>query len=244
MKSRRAWRFLIATILVAALGALAFGVGRRAGVPDILQPSFLATQALPELLQRIRNFHRVITREGRKVLEVSAREASYFKNDKAIEILGPKVIFYEAGERAGEVSADKGRLYLEGTDVQSVEVSGNVLFEIGRLRVRTENLTYDRETNHIVAKGEARVEAAELSLTGTGLVVNMLERSVVIGSGVKMTLHPKAVGQAPGANAAPAASSLAVAEPAAVAMPGAIAWPAGVASPQPASTRAPAEGNP
>jgi LPS export ABC transporter protein LptC len=212
--SRRAWRYLIAAVLVAALGALAFGVSRRSSIPELLQPSFLATRALPELLQRIRNFHRVITREGRKVLEVSAREASYFKNDKAIEILEPKVIFYEGGERAGEVSADKGRLYLDGTDVQSVEVSGRVFFEIGRLRVRTENLTYDQASGNITAAGEAKVEAAELSLTGTGLVVNMLERSVVIGSGVKMTLHPKAPGAAAQASGtAPAASSGASAAP-------------------------------
>ena len=221
--SKRAWRYLIAAVLVAALGALAIGVSRQSSLPEVLQPSFLATQALPELLQRIRNFRREITREGRKVLEVSAREASYFKNDKAIEILDPKVIFYEAGERAGEVSADKGRLYIDGTDVQSVEVSGRVLFEIGRLRVRTENLTYDRTTNLIVAKGEAQVDAAELSLTGTGLTVNMLERSVVIGSGVKMTLNPKAAAAiAPAAtgSSAPAATA---SEPAAGAVAPAIA---------------------
>jgi LPS export ABC transporter protein LptC len=224
---RRAWRYLLAALLVAALGALAFGVIRRGSLPEALQPSFLATRALPELLQRIRNFHRVITREGRKVLEISASEASYFKNDKAIEILDPKVIFYEAGERAGEVSAEKGRLYLDGTDVQSVEVSGRVLFEIGRLRVRTENLVYDRASNLIRAAGEAHVEAAELSLTGTGLTVNVLERSVVIGSGVKMTLHPRAAGasgqareatvdRADAPPSAPAAANAAAPNPAAI----------------------------
>ncbi len=189
--SRRAWRSVLAVLLVLSLGSLGVMLSRRAGVPDLLEPSFLATQALPELLQRIRNFHRVITREGRKVLEVSAKEASYFKNDKAIEIVAPKVIFYEDGERIGEVSAAKGRLYLDGTEVLSVEVSGEVLFEIGRLSLRTEQLTYDRATNLIRAKGEARVEAAELSLTGTDLVVDMLERSAVIGSGVKMRLNPR-----------------------------------------------------
>jgi LPS export ABC transporter protein LptC len=189
--NRRVWRWLLGAVLVVAVGGVALSI-RNSGVPDLLEPSFLATQALPELLQRIRNFHRVITREGRKVLEVSAREASYYKNDKAIEILEPKVVFYEGGERVGEVSAAKGRLYLEGTEVQSVEVSGNVLFEIGRLRVMTETLDYDRATNHIRAPGKARVEAAELSLSGTDLGVDMLERSVVIASGVKMTLHPKA----------------------------------------------------
>lgn len=189
--SRRAWRYLLSAVLVLALVALAFLVSRKAGVPELLEPSFLANRALPELLQRIRNFHRVITREGRKVLEVSAREASYFKNDKAIEILEPKVVFYEGGERVGEVSAAKGQLYLDGTEVLSVEVSGNVLFEIGRLRMQTENLTYDRATGSIRAPGAARVEAAELSLTGTDMQVDMLERTVVMASGVKMSLHPK-----------------------------------------------------
>lgn len=189
--SRRAWRYLLATTLVLTLAGLGLSLSRRAGGPGLLEPSFLASNVLPELLQRIRNFHRVITREGRKVLEVSATEASYFKNDKAIEILEPKVVFYEGGERAGEVSADKGRLYLEGTEVLSVEVSGNVLFEIGRLKLMTDTLTYDRATNKIHAPGMARVVAAELSLTGTDMTVDMLEKSVVIGSGASMSLHPR-----------------------------------------------------
>lgn len=189
--TRRVWRILIGSLLTLALVGLFVALQRHGATPDILSPSFLATKALPELLQRIRNFHRVITREGRKVLEVSATEASYFKNDKAIEIIDPKVVFYEDGERAGEVSAAKGRLYVDGTEVQKVEVSGNVLFEIGRLKVTTETLIYDRTTNLIHAPGEARVEAAELSLTGADMTVDMLERSVVISSAVNMSLSPK-----------------------------------------------------
>jgi LPS export ABC transporter protein LptC len=199
--SRKAWRYVLLAVLALALAGLGLSVIRRSPLSGALEPSFLATQVLPELLQRIRNFHRVITREGRKVLEVSATEASYFKNDKAVEIVEPKVVFYEGGERVGEVAAAKGRLYLDGTDVQSVEVSGNVHFEIGRLNLRTENLNYDRKTNLVTAPGPAQVEAAELSLSGTGLTVDMLERSVVIGSGVKMTLNPKA--PAPPAAVAP-----------------------------------------
>lgn len=200
--TRKTWRYLLAAALLIGLGALGLTVSRRASLPEVLEPSFLATQVLPELLQRIRNFHRVITREGRKVLEVSATEASYFKNDKAVEILEPKVVFYENGERVGEVSADKGRLYLDGTEVQQVQVSGNVLFEMGRLKVTTDVLDYDRATNHVTAPGMAHVEAAELSMSGTGMTVDMVERGVVIPSGVKMTLRPKS----PQAAAAPAAT--------------------------------------
>lgn len=206
--TRKTWRYLLVAALLVAVAGLGLSVSRRATLPEALEPSFLATQVLPELLQRIRNFHRVITREGRKVLEVSATEASYFKNDKAIEIVDPKVVFYENGERVGEVSADKGRLYLDGTDVQQVEVRGDVTFEIGRVKVRTEVLNYDRATNHVTAPGMAQVEAAELSLSGTGMTVDVLERSVVIPSGVHMTLRPKsqaAAEPAPAAEASPSA---------------------------------------
>lgn len=189
--SRRAWRFLLAATLGLALVGLGLSISRRGAVDELVDSSFLATKVLPELLQRIRNFHRVITREGRKVLEVSAREASYFKNDAAIEILEPKVVFYEDGERAGEVSADRGRLYLKDTEVLSVEVQDNVLFEIGRLKVRTDELTYDQSTDLIHAPGHASVEAAEITLSGTDLTVNMVERSVVIASKVSMSLHPR-----------------------------------------------------
>lgn len=189
--SRRAWRYLLGAALVLVLVGLGLSLGRRAVVEKVLDPSFLASEALPQLLQRIRNFHRVITREGRKVLEVSAKEASYFKNDKAVEIVEPRVIFYEGGERAGEVSAERGRLYLDGTEVLAVEVTGKVLFELGRMKVTAENLSYDPEGGQIAVRGEARLDAAEMALSGTDLVVDVVKRTLVIGSNVKMTLRPK-----------------------------------------------------
>lgn len=189
--SRRAWRYLFGAALVLLLVGLGLSLGRRAVVEKVLDPSFLASEALPQLLQRIRNFHRVITREGRKVLEVSAKEASYFKNDKAVEIVEPRVIFYEGGERAGEVSAERGRLYLDGTEVLAVEVTGKVLFELGRMKVTAENLSYDPEGGQIAVRGEARVDAAEMALSGTDMVVDVVKRTLVIGSNVKMTLRPK-----------------------------------------------------
>lgn len=188
---RRGWRNLLATLLVALLVALAFSFARRAPLESVLDPESIAARALPQLLQRIRNFHRVITREGRKVLEVSAEEASYFKDDKAVEIVAPRVVFYEDGERAGEVSAERGRLYLDGVDVLAVEVTGKVSFELGRLRLSAENLAFDKESHLIKVHGEARVEAAEMTLSGADLSVDMLERTVVIGSNVRMTLRPR-----------------------------------------------------
>ncbi|HYB98211.1 MAG TPA: LPS export ABC transporter periplasmic protein LptC [Candidatus Limnocylindrales bacterium] len=193
--NRRLWRFVLAGLLVAGLVAVGLSMGRPGRLESVLDASRFTAEALPQLLQRIRNFHRVITREGRKVLEVSASEASYYKNDKAIEIIEPKVVFYEGGERAGEVAADKGRLYLDGTDVQAVEVMGKVRFELGRLRLEAENLSYERATNRILVRGRADLEAAEMSLSGTDLTIDMVERHVVMNGDVSMTLRPRDGGQ-------------------------------------------------
>jgi len=187
--SRRAWRVILALALVAAVAMIALNVGRRTSLESMLDPSRFAMENLPELLQRIRNFNRVITREGRKVLEVSATEASYYKDDRAVEVVGPKVIFYEKGEVSGEVTAERGRLYLEGTDVQGVEVMGTVRFEIGRLSLTAENLSYDRATNRILVRGNSKIEAAELTLSGTDLSIDMVEGSGVMNGNVHMVMR-------------------------------------------------------
>lgn len=187
--SRRGWRMVLGTALFGAFAMLALSLGSRGPLELMLDPSRFSMENLPELLQRIRNFDRVITREGRKVLQVSAKEASYFKNDRAVEIVEPRVVFYEKGEVAGEVSAERGRLYLDGTEVQAVEVLGTVLFEIGRLRLTAENLSYDRAANRILVRGLARIDAAELTLSGTDLSVDMLERSGVMSGSVHMVVR-------------------------------------------------------
>lgn len=187
--NRRAWRILLGVALFAAVAMVALNIGRRTSLESMVDPARFAMENLPELLQRIRNFDRVITREGRKVLEVSATEASYYKNDRAVEVVEPKVIFYEKGEVAGEVTAERGRLYLDGMDVQGVEVVGAVRFEIGRLRLTSENLSYDRSTNRILVRGTSRIDAAELTLSGTDLSIDMLEGSGVMAGNVHMVMR-------------------------------------------------------
>ncbi len=187
--SRRVWRIVLGIALFAAFATVALNLEKRGSLESMLDPSRFALENLPELLQRIRNFDRVITREGRKIIEVSAKEASYFKNDRAVEVVEPKVVFYEKGEVAGQVSAERGRLYLDGTDVQAVEVLGTVLFELGRLRLTAENLSYDRTANHIMVRGTARIDAAELTVSGTDLSIDMLERSGVMNGNVHMILR-------------------------------------------------------
>ena len=91
MRRPRLRLLLIAvTALTAAVVLVRFA--GRLRVDDLVRVETLADEALPELLQRIRDFHRVVTRNGEKVLEISASEASYFRDTSAVEIVTTRTI--------------------------------------------------------------------------------------------------------------------------------------------------------
>lgn len=150
----------------------------------------LADIAAPQLLQRIRNFRRVVARDGQKVLEVSAREAAYYKGQKALAIVEPKVAFYEGGEEVASLRGSEGRLYLEGNDVTRAEVSGEIVLRAGMYRLLGEDASYDRKAQKIVIAGAMKIESPDLQLSGTGLTLDVLEGRLVVESGVRMHLEP------------------------------------------------------
>ena len=83
--NRRQFRFIVlscAALLLVALGVLVLRNFKEQQLAALQQ---LALRLVSEADQRIQNFHRISIRDGRKVWEISAREARYFE-DKGIEI--------------------------------------------------------------------------------------------------------------------------------------------------------------
>jgi LPS export ABC transporter protein LptC len=179
---------LIAVILISVpLIFLRTGEGPR--LNDVLDVSRLDGKALPELLQRIRDFRRVVTRRGEKLLEVSAAEASYFRDDKTVQILAPSLTFFSEGEKVGAISGQRGRLKMDGNDVDSVEMTGNVELSLVQFEIHADSLTYERRRDSIVAAGPAVVRSPELELHGSGMMFDLNARTLRIDSGVDMTLR-------------------------------------------------------
>lgn len=181
-------------ILVAAGAAVALAAG-AAYWTGALTPSTETTLAalgehLPQLLQRIRNFHRVVTRDGERVLEISADEASYYKDQRAVVITRPRVVFYDAGERVASVTGLEGRLVIEGNDVEAVRLEGDVALELGRFVLEAGNLNYDHAAGTIEVDGPGRIEAPDLTLAGADLVVDVGKGSLSLGGGVTMRIAP------------------------------------------------------
>jgi LPS export ABC transporter protein LptC len=181
-------RALFVAIVAVSIPALFLRSGGRVSLDNVLDVSRFRDKALPELLQRIRDFHRVVTRNGQRLLEVSAKEASYFKGERGVEIVEPKLVFYDDGEKTGWISGKRGRVYLAGNDVESVELSGAVELKLAQFEVTAEKLVYRRDEDLIIAPGHAVIRSAELVLSGQGLTLDLHSRKLRVDAEVDMTL--------------------------------------------------------
>jgi LPS export ABC transporter protein LptC len=189
MRRRRFLRWILGATAVGLVALLFIGVRNPVSLVSVLDMGRLGEEALPELLQRISNFHRVLTRDGERVLEVSATRADYFKDDRTVLIVEPKVVFYDKGVRAGEISGSEGRLVLDGNDVVQVKLVGTVVLELSDLKLYAENLMYERGTERITVDGVAEIRSPDLVLAGRDLVIDVLERTLVMNSDVSMRIE-------------------------------------------------------
>jgi LPS export ABC transporter protein LptC len=185
---RKALLFIVVVLLGAAVAVPLLRLAGRVSLHELAVES-LEDAALPELLQRLRDFHRVVTRDGQKVLEISAKEASFFRDTSAVEIVAPKVLFFDKGEQVGEISGGKGNMMLNEGNVSSVEVTGGVRLAFVQFEITAEDVAYDREARIVTARGPATMRSDEFEVTGTGMTVDLGEQILRIPGGVRMQVY-------------------------------------------------------
>ena len=126
--SRRLLRPALLGMTIIGIAALFLRSGPGAGLDRALD--LPASGRLPELMQRVRSFNRVVTRGGKRLLEVSAQEASYFRGDRAVAVVEPRIAFYDEGQPVGSLQGNTGKLYLDGNELRSVEMDGGVRLKL------------------------------------------------------------------------------------------------------------------
>lgn len=86
----------------------------------------------------------------------------------------------------GSLPAGARRVTLEG----DIRLDGEAVAGAGAMRIRTEALTYDLETQGVVAPGEVRLEMAGRTLEATGLEADLKQRRAKLGSRVHGRFAP------------------------------------------------------
>lgn len=189
MRSRL--RQLVALLLVAALGAGIWLFARQAATRRQQAASREIVDVLPNVSQRIQNFHRVKVEDGRKVWEVSAAEAQYREGEGVVTVREPHVAFYLRDGREVSLRGDHGTVHLDGRELVRIELAGAIDAQLGEYAVRTETATYEAARDVVVAPGAVHIRGAGLEVAGTRMEVAVAEQRLTLSAGVQVTLWPR-----------------------------------------------------
>jgi LPS export ABC transporter protein LptC len=188
MRTRLRWLGVGLLVAVLATGAWLlkgdFDARRRAAATRTVM------EVLPNVAQRIQNFHRVKIDNGRKVWEVSAREAQYLENEEVVVVDAPVLeVFFKDG-RSVSLHGDGGKVFLKQHELQRVEIEGAIEVQLGEYALQTDAISYEAERGVIVAPGEVRMAGADFELRGERMEVNVADQQLALSSAVRTTLWP------------------------------------------------------
>jgi len=184
-------RFIVIGVLVLVL---AIGVGMVARSLWRQKQGGLALEAielLPDVAQRIQDFHRIKIDGDRKVWDVSAKEARYFEEEGVVAVQDPVVAVYLENGRTVALHGRSGEVCLVDKAVDRVEVEGEVEVQLDEYLVSTDFARYDTDSDMIVAPGSVRMESSQIQLDGEALQVDLGAGRLRVGKNVRMFLWPK-----------------------------------------------------
>ncbi len=188
---RRQLRRLVVASLVLMLLIGAGLVARNFWRQNKLDLALEMIELLPDVAQRIQNFHRVKIDQGRKVWEVSAKEAQYFEDEGTVEVHEPVIaVYFEEGRTVG-MRGKIGKVILVGKDVERVEVEGDINVQVDQYSVRTEFARYEAAADRIVVPGTVRVESEQVEFSGEAMEIDLEEQRLRVSRDVRTTLWPK-----------------------------------------------------
>jgi LPS export ABC transporter protein LptC len=129
---------------------------------------------LPEAAQRIQNFRRVKMEGDRKAWEIAAREAQYFDDEQQVSVEAPEVSFYLKGdEGVVSIRGDAGKVFLNGREMDRVELDGGIEVRFKDYLVKTDRAVYERASDTVVSPTTVTITGNGLALSGGRMTVEM-----------------------------------------------------------------------
>lgn len=171
-------RVALLAVVAAALGGIGLATWQNMQARTPQTVADLGADFIPDVAQHIRNFRRVKLKDGKAVWEVKADDARYF-DDGQIVVRKPQVVFYLEGRgRRAELVGAEGRLTLDGKELATVSLEGDVILVLDDLEVRTDAAHYDHAADRIEAPGLVVIRGKTLDVRGRGLEVDVTPQRV------------------------------------------------------------------
>jgi LPS export ABC transporter protein LptC len=167
-------RAVLLVVVTGALIGIGFQVSRTVSSRHPSTLKDLGADFLPAVAQHIRDFRRIKVENGRTMWEITAKDAQYFDKDDAIVVREPRMtLFLEDGKRRAHISGSEGHITLNGKELRTVKLSGNVIVRLDDMELVTTEAVYDRARDLITSPGSVTVQGRTLNVTGRGMEVQV-----------------------------------------------------------------------
>ncbi len=189
MRTRLRW--LVPGLLVALLAAGGWLLQRDFAARRRADQTRAVVDLLPNVAQRIQNFHRVKVDNGRKVWEVSAREAQYVEGEQLVRVDAPVIDVYLADGRTVSLHGSGGKVFLHDRELQRVELEGDIDVQLGEYALHTDTAHYEADRGIITAPGLVRITGNGFELFGQHMEVDVAAQQLMLSQRVQTTLLPR-----------------------------------------------------
>ena len=177
-------------VVAAALGGIGYLVSLNVWARRVDPQWELGRDFLPQVAQRIQDFRRVKVEKGRTVWEITAKDAQYFDQTSQVVVHAPRMTFFlDDGKRTAHVEGDEGRLALDGQEVQSLTLRGNVAVTLDDMHFETDEATYVRARDVITTSASVTMRSPTLEVRGRGMEIEVGPQHVRLLEDVQTTLQ-------------------------------------------------------
>jgi len=189
---KRYLRRVVVFLVLAAFGAGTYLVGRTLWRQRQSDLARVAVEMLPNVAQRIQNFHRVKVRNGEKKWEVSAEEANYYEENSVVAVTAPVVSFFGSDGRVVAMRGKEGKVHVGDNELRGVELSGQIQVDVDGYTLNTEWANYEGDTDTITSPGKVRIAGHNLEINGKQMTIDLAGRRMTLKDNVQMVMQPNA----------------------------------------------------
>jgi len=190
---KRSLRIPLLAVVFISLGVVVYKVVQNLSlqkIAEIEQNPIKVLDYVPESALRLKEFRRIKIEGGRKVWELTGKEAVYLKAEKEAIIKKPRLVFFHKNGETMELSGDEGHLFLKDGGMEKMELQGTVEVNFQGYILQTDELHYLQDDDRVVSPGKVTVKGQGLELEGVGMELSLQDEKIRLLDRVRTKIRP------------------------------------------------------
>jgi len=123
---------------------------------------------------KLQEFKRVEIRDGKKVWEVTAKQAQYYAEQQIAHVNDAQVVIHREDGNTVRFVSDAGKLFLAGETLIRAEMEGEITVSLDEsVTLNTDFAIYDSLSNKILVPGMVHISGERYEIEGEGMEVEV-----------------------------------------------------------------------